>query len=59
MNTEGFVYRKARKRPVYSDITCAKRLQFALDHASWSIEDWAQILWSNETWAKSGSNRQV
>lgn len=37
------------KKPFISNINQQKRLQWAKDHVSWSVEQWGKVLWSDES----------
>ena len=39
----------AVKKPFLSDIHKAKRLAFAKQHLSWTIEDWNNVIWTDES----------
>src|SRR5690349_8267898 len=39
----------ARKKPLISAANKAARLAWCLDHESWTKEDWAKVLWSDES----------
>ena len=36
-----------------------KRLEWALNHRHWTIDDWSQILWSDEIWVTDGRHRDA
>lgn len=40
---------KARKKPWLSEHNKKNRLEWALKHRDWSVEDWSNILWSDES----------
>jgi hypothetical protein len=56
---EGFVRRNARTRPPISEKNRILRLEFAKEHVNWMDEQWAGILWSDETWAKPGKHKKT
>jgi transposase len=39
----------ARKKPLISPANKAARLEWCLEHASWTKKDWAKVLWSDES----------
>lgn len=41
--------RVAAKKPLLRPKNSKKRLQFAKDHLNWTQEDWAKVLWSDES----------
>ena len=48
----------ARKKPLISRKNKAARLAWCRDHASWTTEDWAKVLWSDEsTFTQFETNR--
>jgi hypothetical protein len=49
----------ARAKPPLSPRTRALRLQWALDHIDWDLEQWLKVLWSDETWVKSGRHHKI
>ena len=55
----GYRRYKAYKKPPVSEATRHARLQFAREHINWSIEDWAKILWTDETWMTYGHHRPI
>src|SRR5271154_1629094 len=38
----------ARTKPFLSPKSMANRLQWALDHQHWTVEQWGNVIWSNE-----------
>jgi transposase len=49
-----FRRRVARRKPPISEATRVARLQFATDHRDWTFQQWATILWSDETYVSHG-----
>ena len=50
MKKKGFSRRIAQLRsPLISD-NKAKRRHFARDHLHWTVNDWMNVLWTDETW---------
>ena len=41
--------RIARRKPYLSRVNRKRRLRFALQHKNWSVEDWSQIIFSDES----------
>ena len=56
---EGFARRSALKRPNLTPRHAAIRYQWALEHIDWTWEQWAQILWSDETWIQPSKHKKV
>lgn len=40
---------KARKKPYLSEINRKKRILWAKEHQNWTDEDWAKVVWSDES----------
>ena len=40
----------ARQKPLLSDENMALRLESAISHRNWTIDNWCRILWSDETY---------
>ena len=38
-----------KKRPILSPKHRRERLDFALAHQEWTVEDWKKVVWSDET----------
>jgi len=56
----GFNNRVAVKKPFLSDTHKERRLQFAKEHESWTVDEWRNILWTDELSFEIGKNsRQV
>lgn len=56
---EGFARRCALKKPDLTQKHATERLIWALEHVHWTIEEWAQILWSDESWVQPGKHKKV
>ncbi|RWA09641.1 hypothetical protein EKO27_g5442 [Xylaria grammica] len=54
MQRLGYKRYAARLKPPLSPANRAKRLAFAEAHVDWTPEQWANILWSDETWMTYG-----
>ncbi|KAG1490974.1 hypothetical protein G6F53_013169 [Rhizopus delemar] len=37
------------QKPLLSEVNRRKRLDWALNHVDWTIEDWKRVIWSDET----------
>ncbi|EIE78897.1 hypothetical protein RO3G_03602 [Rhizopus delemar RA 99-880] len=37
------------QKPLLSEVNIRKRLDWALNHVDWTIEDWKRVIWSDET----------
>src|SRR5204863_3390382 len=46
----GFQRYIARHKPYISETNQQKSLEWAHEHLNWTTEQWAEILWSDETW---------
>lgn len=59
INSLGYVGGWSRKKPFVSETNRLKRLQWARDRLSWSVDDWKRVLWSDESpYTIRGSTRQ-
>lgn len=56
---EGFDRYSAVRKPKLTEKHAAARLQWARDHEHWTIEQWLQILWTDESWVQPGRHRKV
>jgi ketohexokinase/beta-glucosidase len=56
---EGFARRSALKKPDLTAKHAAIRLAWAEEHVYWTWEDWAYILWSDESWILPGKHKKV
>ncbi len=48
LNHFGLFGRVAKKKPLISRRNRLRRLEFARDHLNWTVEQWAQVTWSDE-----------
>lgn len=55
----GFKRYIARRKPPITEATRLKRLAFAEQYKSWTIDDWMKVLWSDETWATGGRHTRT
>ena len=49
LNKMGLKGQTARKKPWLSKANIKKRLAWAKDHSSWTIDDWKKVTWSDES----------
>jgi hypothetical protein len=49
LSTEGMKTYSRPKKPNLTNDQIARRLQFAKDHISWTIDDWKRVMFSDET----------
>lgn len=49
LNSAGLRGCKARKKPWLSQQNVKKRYEWAKKHENWIYEDWAKVVWSDET----------
>jgi transposase len=59
LKAEGFSRRSVLKKPKLTPQQAQIRLQWVLDHVNWTQEQWAQILWTDETWVQPGRHKKV
>ena len=50
MALEGYNRRVARKKPFLDATKKAKRLEWALAHQHWTVEDWRRVIWTDESY---------
>lgn len=48
----------ARRKPPITEANRQKRLAWAQEHISWTPQQWASILWTDETWVTGGHHRR-
>lgn len=48
----------AKKRPQLTEVVAKKRLAWAKQHVTWTNEEWAKIIWSDECSVERGSGKQ-
>ena len=41
--------RRAAKKPLLTEAMTEKRFQFAIDHRNWTKEDWATVMFTDES----------
>jgi hypothetical protein len=54
----GFYRRVARRKPPLSEKNKELRKAWAEEHKDWTLEQWATILWTDETWVTGGPHRR-
>lgn len=59
LKKRGYTRCQALRKPPLSDENKRQRLIWALEHVNWSIEQWNQILWTDETWVTSGFHTRI
>ena len=52
----GFNNRVAVKKPFLSDSHQERRLRFAKEHESWTVDQWRSVLWTDESSFEIGKN---
>ncbi|KAI1007939.1 hypothetical protein K3495_g279 [Podosphaera aphanis] len=57
LQQRGYARRLPRKKPPLSERNKRIRKSWAEAHRHWTLEDWAQILWSDETWINDDETR--
>jgi transposase len=56
---EGFSRRSALKKPKLTIKGADIRLQWGLEHRNWTLEQWEEILWTDESWVQPGCHKKV
>jgi hypothetical protein len=56
---EGYYRRLAMRKPPISEKNRATRLAWSLEHRDWTMEQWYEILWTDETWVTSGRHTRT
>jgi transposase len=56
LKDEGIRKWRAANCAQLNDRLAAARLEWALEHANWTVEDWSKICWSDECSVKKGMN---
>ena len=51
--------RTPRRKSLKTEVIKAKRLQFALDHRDWSVDDWKRVCFTDETWMQIRENGRL
>ncbi|OAL38310.1 hypothetical protein AYO20_02369 [Fonsecaea nubica] len=59
LHQRGYRRRIALRKPPLSEANRQARLEWALEHRSWTKEQWNQILWSDETWITGYRHRRT
>ncbi len=55
----GFSSRRPHRVPLLSDKNRKRRIQFTQNHQNWTIEDWKNVPWSDESWFLLHSDDRV
>ena len=58
LKSRGYRRRPAWRKPFISERNRIKRLAWAIEHQSWTKEQWYTILWSDETWVTPHTHRK-
>ena len=59
LKKRGYKRYVALRKPPLSVKNKRDRLQWALDHVNWSINQWKLIIWSDETWVTAGRHKKT
>jgi hypothetical protein len=57
LKKHGLVIAKPSWKPGLTEDAKARRLAFALEHKDWTLEDWKDVIWSDETSVVLGQRR--
>lgn len=55
----GFKRYVARRKPPISEANRCNRLAWAIEHRSWTREQWYRIFWTDETWVTGGRHTRT
>jgi hypothetical protein len=55
----GYQNPRAVKKPFFNKKQTARRLAFASNHLSWTVDDWRSVLWTNELLFELGKNSKA
>ena len=56
---EGFYRRLAMRKPPITEKNRILRYNWAVEHVNWTIEQWYEILWTDETWITGGRHTRT
>jgi hypothetical protein len=56
---EGFHRRLTMRKPLISEKNRKIRLDWAQEHVKWTMAQWYEILWTDETWITSGRHTRT
>jgi transposase len=59
LHANGINSRIAKKKPYLSAVHRKKRLDFAKNHQSWSLEQWRKVVWTDEASVELGKNSRT
>ena len=59
LRSRGYKRYVAFRNPPLSEANRVARLAWARSHINWTIDQWRQILWSDETWVIAGNHRRT
>jgi transposase len=59
LKSRGYKRYVALRKPPLSEQNRIARLAWANSHVDWTMEQWRQILWSDETWVIAGNHRKT
>jgi transposase len=59
LDEEGFFARVSRADFQYNEAHLQQRVSFAREHASWSVDDWATVVFADEAWIQLGQNGKL
>lgn len=59
LRSRGYKRYVALKKPSLFEANRVARLAWANTHLDWIMEQWREILWSDETWVITGNHRKT
>lgn len=54
LKKRGYSRHRAAEKPRMTEKSKLRRKEWAEAHADWTVEDWENILWTDETWTSDG-----
>lgn len=59
LKNRGYRRYPALKKPPLSEPTRLARLSWAKEHINWTMDQWYNVLWTDETWVTNQNHRKV
>ena len=59
LKAAGYLMFKARRKPYLTKKNKEARLRWAREHLGWTLEDWMQVIWTDEATYKTGLDSRI